>query len=78
VATPKVTQLVPALQDKPGILANVCEILSDGGVNIEAPCAPEAPAKGKVPLVVSDAGKAEAALKAAKIRAGREEAITVY
>jgi hypothetical protein len=74
---PKITQLVLTLQNKPGILANVCKILGDAGVNIEALCAPEAPAKGKVRLVVSDAAKAETALKAAKIRAGREEAITV-
>ena len=74
---PKVTQLVLTLQNKPGILANACKILGDAGVNIEALCAPEAPAKGKVRLLVSDAGKAAAALKGAKIRAGKEEAITV-
>jgi hypothetical protein len=74
---PKVTQLVLTLQNKAGVLANVCKILGDAGVNIEALCAPEAPAKGKVRLLVSDVGKAEAALKGAKIRAGKEEAITV-
>ena len=74
---PKVTQLVLTLQSKPGVLAAVCKALADAGVNIEALCAPEAPGKGKVRLVVNDAGRAEAALKAAKIRAGKEEAITV-
>ena len=74
---PKVTQLVLTLQSKPGVLATVCKTLADAGVNIEALCAPEAPGKGRMRLVVSDAAKAEAALKAAKVRAGKEEAITL-
>ena len=74
---PKVTQLVLTLQSKPGVLAAVCKALADAGVNIEALCAPEVPGRGKVRLVVDDAAKAEAALKAAKVRAGKEEAITV-
>ena len=74
---PKVTQFVLTIQSKPGVLANVCKVLGDAGVNIEALCAPEVPGKGKLRLVVSDAGQAEAALKAAKLRAGREEAIVM-
>ena len=74
---PKVTQLVLTLENKPGVLANFCKILGGAGVNIEGLCAPEVPGKGKVRLLVSDAGKAEAALREAKIRAGKEEAITV-
>ena len=74
---PKVTQFVLTIQSKPGVLANVCKVLGDAGVNIEALCAPEVPGKGKLRLVVSDAGQAEAALKAAKLRAGREEAIVL-
>ncbi|HEY7675859.1 MAG TPA: ACT domain-containing protein [Candidatus Methylomirabilis sp.] len=74
---PKVTQLVLTLQSKPGVLATVCKALADAGVNIEALCAPEAPGKGRMRLLVSDAARAEAALKAAKVRAGKEEAITL-
>jgi len=74
---PKVTQLVLTLQSKPGVLATVCKALADAGVNIEALCAPEAPGKGKMRLLVSDAARAEAALKAAKVRAGKEEAVTL-
>ena len=73
----KVTQLVLTLQNKPGVLANLCKVLGDAGVNVEALCAPEAPGKGRLRLVVDDAAKAEAALKGAKIRAGKEEAIRV-
>ena len=74
---PKVTQLVMNLQSKPGVLANVAGVLSKAGVNIEGICASETAGRGKIRLLVSDAGKAEAALKAAKIRCGREDAISV-
>jgi hypothetical protein len=73
----KVTQLVLSIQNKPGVLANVCQVLGDAGVNIEALCAPEVPGRGRLRLLVSDPAKAEAALKEAKLRAGKEEAITV-
>jgi hypothetical protein len=74
---PKVTQLVMNLQSKPGVLANVAGVLGKAGVNIEGICAAETAGRGKIRLLVSDAGKAEAALKAAKIRCGREEAVSV-
>lgn len=74
---PKVTQLVLNLQSKPGVLANVADALGKAGVNIEGVCAVETAGRGKIRLLVSDAAKAEAALKAAKIRCGREEAISV-
>ena len=74
---PKVTQLVLNLQSKPGVLANVAGVLGKAGVNIEGICAAETAGRGKIRLLVSDPGKAEAALKAAKIRCGREEAISV-
>lgn len=74
---PKVTQLVLNLQSKPGVLANVTGVLGKAGVNIEGICAAETAGRGKIRLLVSDAAKAEAALKAAKIRCGREEAVSV-
>ncbi len=74
---PKATQLVLTLQNKPGVLATICKALADAGVNIDGLCAPEAPGKGKLRLLASDPGRAEAALKAAKVRAGKEEAIAV-
>lgn len=74
---PKVTQLVMNLQSKPGVLANVAGVLGKAGVNIEGICAAETAGRGKIRLLVSDAAKAEAALKAAKIRCGREEAVTI-
>jgi len=74
---PKVTQLVLNLQSKPGVLANVAGVLGKAGVNIDGLCAVETAGRGKIRLLVSDAAKAEAAMKAAKIRCGREEAISV-
>lgn len=73
----KVTQLVLNLQSKPGVLAKVADALGKAGVNIEGICAVETTGRGKIRLLVSDPAKAEAALKAAKIRCGREEAISV-
>ncbi len=74
---PKVTQLVLNLQSKPGVLANVAGVLGKAGVNIDSICAAETAGRGKIRLLVSDVGKAEFALKAAKVRCGREEAITI-
>jgi hypothetical protein len=74
---PKVTQLVLNLQSKPGVLANIAAIIGDTGVNIEGICAAETAGRGKIRLLVSDVAKAEAALKAAKIRCGKEEALGV-
>jgi hypothetical protein len=74
---PKVTQLVLNLQSKPGVLANVASVIGDAGVNIEGICAAETAGRGKIRILVSDVAKAEAALKAAKIRCGKEEAVGV-
>jgi hypothetical protein len=74
---PKVTQLVLNLQSKPGVLAHVAGILGKAGVNIEGVCAVETAGRGKIRLVVSDPAKAEAALKAAKIRCGHEDGLAV-
>ena len=74
---PKVTQLVLNLQSKPGVLANIAGVLGRAGVNIEGVCGVETAGRGKIRLLVSDAARAEAALKAAKIRCGREDAIAI-
>jgi hypothetical protein len=75
---PKVTQLVLNLQSKPGVLANIAAVIGDGGVNIEGICAAETAGRGKIRILVSDVAKAEAALKAAKIRCGKEDAVGVF
>jgi hypothetical protein len=47
-------QLTVAWQNKPGELANVCRILADVGVNIEALATAEAGEYGAIRLVVDD------------------------
>ena len=74
---PKVGQLTLSLASKPGVLAQLTGALARAGVNIQAICAPEVTGKGRVRVVVDDSERARSALKAAKLRAGEEEAIAV-
>ncbi|MGB9773197.1 MAG: ACT domain-containing protein [Bacteroidota bacterium] len=74
---PKVTQLTIATENKPGALARICSVLAKEGVNIQAGLAPEVRGKGRVRLLVDDADRAKAALKAAKIRFAEEEVIAL-
>ncbi len=74
---PTVRQLVLDLESKPGVLAKVSRTLADAGVNMTALCAPEAPRRGKLRLLVSDVPRAKEALKAAQYRVSEEGAVTV-
>ncbi len=51
-------QLTVAWQNRPGELANVCRVLADVGVNIEALATAEAGEYGAIRLVVDDVDKA--------------------
>lgn len=73
----KVTELTLSLESKPGVLAKVCRALADAGVNVTALCAAESAGRGKIRLVVSDAGRAKDALKAAKLRCGEGTALAL-
>ena len=74
---PKTTQLTLTLESKPGVLAKISQALAGAGVNITAICAAEAAGRGKIRMVVSDAACAKEALKAAKLRCGEEQALTL-
>jgi hypothetical protein len=74
---PKATQLAVSLESRPGVLAKLARTLADAGVNITALCAPEAPGRGKIRLLVGDLPRAKDALKAAKYRVGEEGAVTI-
>ncbi|MBI2153262.1 MAG: ACT domain-containing protein [Candidatus Rokubacteria bacterium] len=74
---PKTTQLTLTLESKPGVLAKISRALAGAGVNITAICAAEAAGRGKIRMVVSDAARAKEALKAAKLRCGEEQALTL-
>src|SRR5215510_13260299 len=65
---PTTTQLVISGLSRPGVLAQVAQILGEAKVNIKAFSAPEVPGTGKLRLLVADLEGARAALKTAKIK----------
>ncbi len=74
----RVTQLVLNLESKPGVLGHVCAVLGEAGINIDALWASDtATGKGRIRVLAADREKAEGALKAAKLRYAREEAISL-
>ena len=74
---PRVTQLTVSLKSRPGVLAQLARTLADAGVNIASLSADAASGRGKIRVVVSDAGKAKRALRRAKYRASEEPAFVV-
>ena len=74
---PTTTQLVISGKSKPGVIAQVAQVLGDAKVNIKAFSAPEVIGAGKRRLLVADLEGARAALKAAKIRFTEETALVL-
>ena len=74
---PTTTQLVISGKSKPGVIAQVAQVLGDAKVNIKALSAPEVIGAGKLRLLVADLEGARAALKAAKIRFTEETALVL-
>jgi hypothetical protein len=72
---PTTTQLVISGLSKPGVIAQVAQVLSEAQVNIKAFSAPEVTGTGKLRLLVADLDEARAALKAAKIKFVEETAL---
>lgn len=72
---PTTTQLVITGLSKPGVLAQVAQVLGEAKVNIKAFSAPEVTGAGKLRLLVADLEGARAALKAAKIKFIEETAL---
>lgn len=71
----QVKQLTLTALSKPGVLARICGVLSDAGVNLVAICAADGDSRSKLRMVVSDPARAKQALAAAKIRCGEEPAL---
>jgi hypothetical protein len=65
------------LEDKPGTLATLGEVLGKAGVNIEGVCAVPSEGKGAVHVLVEDADGARKALEAAKIGVQGERDVLV-
>lgn len=74
---PTTTQLVISGKSRPGVMAQVAQVLGDAKVNIKAFSAPEVTGAGKLRLLVADLEGARAALKAAKIRFAEETALVL-
>ena len=71
----QVKQLTLTALYKPGVLARICGVLSDAGVNLVAICAADGDGRSKLRMLVSDPARAKQALAAAKIRCGEEPAL---
>ncbi|HET6368298.1 MAG TPA: ACT domain-containing protein [Pseudomonadales bacterium] len=71
----QVKQLTLTALSKPGVLARICGVLSDAGVNLVAICAADGDSRSKLRMVVSDPARAKQVLAAAKIRCGEEPAL---
>jgi len=72
---PTTTQLVISGKSKPGVLAQVAQVLGGGGINNKTFSAPEVTGTGKLRLLVGDLDGARVALKGAKIKFGEETAL---
>ena len=72
---PTTTQLVISGLSRPGVLAQVAQVLGEAKVNIKAFSAPEVTGTGKLRLLVADLEGARAALKAGKIKFTEETAL---
>ena len=72
---PTTTQLVISGLSKPGVLAQVAQVLGEANVNIKAFSAPEVTGTGKLRLLVADLEGARTALKTARIKFIEETAL---
>lgn len=61
------TEIVVEVEDRPGALASVGEVLGEAGVNIVAAAVFVANGRGIIHLVVDDSDAAQAALKKAEV-----------
>lgn len=65
------------LEDRPGTLADMAEVLGKAGINIEGTCGFPSQGKGVVHVLVEDAAAARKALEAAKIHVQEERDVLV-
>lgn len=65
------------LEDRPGTLADIAEVLGKAGINIEGTCGFPSQGKGVVHILVEDAAAARKALEAAKIHVQEEREVLV-
>jgi hypothetical protein len=69
--------LTIVLEDRPGTLADMGEVLGKAGINIEGSCGFTSQGKGIIHILVDDAAAARKALEAAKIHVQEERDVLV-
>jgi hypothetical protein len=69
--------LTIVLEDRPGTLADMGEVLGKAGINIEGSCGFTSQGKGVIHILVEDAAAARKALEAAKIHVQEERDVLV-
>jgi hypothetical protein len=73
----RVNNLIVETPDKVGMMAKVCSVISDAGVNIKAISASARGRKGHFMLLTEDNSKAKEALKSVGFKVKEEEAVAV-
>jgi hypothetical protein len=73
----RVNNLIVETPDKVGMMAKVCSVISDAGVNIKAISAYVKEGKGYFMLLTDDNSKAEEALESGGFSVSQEEAVAV-
>ncbi len=69
------SDLTVSLEDRPGTLAQLGEVLGDAGINIDGMAGFEAGGKGVLHLLVADAAAAREALSDAGIECGEDREV---
>ncbi len=71
------SDLTVTVEDRPGTLAQLGEVLGNAGINIDGICGFESEGRGAVHLLVADGGTAREALSDAGIECGDEREVEV-
>jgi len=69
--------LTIVMEDRPGSLATLGEVLGRAGINIEGICAVTAQGKGEIHILVEDPDRARGALRASDLQVSREAEVLV-
>lgn len=71
------TDLTVYLENKPGTLARVGEVLGEAGINIEGACGQPIEGRGVLHLLLEDGGRARELLSDAGLECGEEREVEV-
>lgn len=72
------TDLTVQLEDRPGTLADLGEVLGNAGVNIDGMCGFPCQGKGEIHILVEDAASARRALEQAGMEVAAEREVLLH